>query len=121
MAACATRSLRGTTPILLVAIAAAGSACALPRGTAETPVVVEFRIDGLERHDEAEIIEVLATQELDRTPVPLVGPPWDALGRAIGRNVPPRLDADALAVDRRRVEAWLRERGHFSARVEDVS
>jgi translocation and assembly module TamA len=120
MAARATRSLLGPASVGLLAIAALASACALPRGTAESPAVMDFRIHGLEHHDEAEIIEVLATQSLDRTPVPLVGPLWDGLGRLIGRSTAPRLDADALLVDRRRVEAYLRERGYFGARVDEA-
>jgi translocation and assembly module TamA len=120
MAARATRSRPGPITIVLVAIVTAASACALPRGTAESPIVMDFRIVGLERHDEAELIDVLATQELDRTPVPIVGPLWDGFGRMFGTSGP-RLDPDALAVDRRRVEAYLRERGYFAARVGDAS
>jgi translocation and assembly module TamA len=120
MAARATRSRPGPITIVLVAIVTAASACALPRGTAESPVVMDFRIHGLDRHDEADLIAVLATQELERTPAPIIGPLWDALGWKIGRTAAPRLDADALSVDRRRVEAYLRERGHFEAKVEDV-
>lgn len=120
MAARATRSLPGPTSVVLLAITTLAAGCALPRGTADSPAVMNFDLEGLEHHEESEIIEVLATQELERTRIPLLGPPWDALGRLVGRSSAPRLDEEALATDRKRVEAYLRERGYFAARVEDV-
>jgi translocation and assembly module TamA len=78
--------------------------CLRARGTPEEPVVKGFEIDGVHAVDEDDLRSKLATH---------------ASGRSAWGDVY-RLDPDALAVDRRRIEAYYRERGHYEARVEDV-
>ena len=90
--------------VLALASALGATGCLRARGTPEEPVVAGFRVVGLHAVDEDALKEKLATQ----------GPS----GR-IWKDTS-RLDPDALAVDRRRIEAYLRERGYYQARVEAV-
>jgi translocation and assembly module TamA len=83
---------------------ALGTGCLRARGTPEEPVVVGFRLEGVHAVDGDALEAKLATRESGR---------W-------AWNEPARLDPDALAVDRRRVEAFYRERGYYDARVVDV-
>jgi translocation and assembly module TamA len=78
--------------------------CLRARGTAEEPVVVGFELDGVRSVDEDELKGKLATH---------------ASGRFAWSDAS-RLDPDALSVDRRRIEAFYRERGYYEASVEDV-
>jgi translocation and assembly module TamA len=89
---------------LALACALGTTGCLRARGTPEEPVIVAFRLEGVHAVDEDELRAKLATQ---------------ASGR-FAWNEPWRLDPDALAVDRRRVEAFYRERGYYEARVEEV-
>jgi translocation and assembly module TamA len=90
--------------VLALATALGAGGCLRARGTPEEPVVVDFRLEGVRSVDEDRLKEKLATQESGRFA-------WQDAWR---------LDPDALAVDRRRVEAFYRERGYYEARVEDV-
>lgn len=94
------------SPVLALALLAAlaASGCLRARGTPEEPVVVGFALEGVHAVDEDELAAHLATQQSGRWA-------WDE---------PSRLDPDALAADRRRVEAYYRERGYYAARVQDV-
>lgn len=90
--------------VLALATALGAGGCLRARGTPAEPVVVDFRIEGAEAIDEDDLREKLATRESGR---------WAWQDEV-------RLDPDALAVDRRRVEAYYRSRGYYEARVEDV-
>ena len=113
------RARRGAGALLACAAAAAG--CAHVRGTGEDPAVIELKLEGVHRFDPEAIIRKLATQESDRPPpVPIAGPVVFQ-GRALLGTVETRtLDPDQLAVDRRRVEAFYRERGYYDAKVTAV-
>ena len=89
----------------VLALAFALGGCLRARGTPEEPVVVAFEIAGARSVDEDDLRSKLATQVSGRFA-------W---------NDAWRLDPDALAVDRRRVEAYYRERGFYEARVDDVA
>ncbi len=95
--------IRGVA-VLALAFALGAAGCLRARGTAEEPVVVGFRIEGVRAVSEDALKEKLATH---------------ASGRFAWNEVS-RLDPDALAADRRRVEAYYRARGYYEARVEDV-
>jgi translocation and assembly module TamA len=122
------------------------AACAEVRGTADAPAVMRLELEGTRKLDAADIVPLIATQESERpAPIPILGPllyqlelalelPEDAppaqvpivgpvvrsLRVAVGGVDVRTLDPDALAVDRRRIEAFYRERGYYGARVEDV-
>jgi translocation and assembly module TamA len=87
---------------LVVALALGAGGCLRPRGTPEEPVVVEVRLDGVRSVSQDALRERLATQASGRWA-------WDE---------PHRLDPDALAADRRRVEAFYRDRGYYEAQAE---
>ncbi len=123
------------------------SGCVHIRGTAEQPAVFRVRFEGLQRLDADDLAEKLATHESDHSPpipiigpllhqisgarqrladleepppVPIVGPALYAL-RGTGQNtMVSLLDRDQLEVDRRRIEAYARERGYYDARVVDA-
>src|SRR6266542_504826 len=90
--------------VLALAFALGAGGCLRARGTPEEPVVVGFELEGVRAVDADALKSKLATQASGRFA-------WDEAWR---------LDPDALAVDRRRVEAYYRERGYYAARVEDV-
>lgn len=92
------RALSATSLLLLAA------GCLTSRGTAESPIVSSVRFEGVRALDEDALAEKLATH----------GP--EGLLRREGLP----LDTDALGVDRRRIEAWYRERGYYGARVTAV-
>lgn len=79
--------------------------CRTPRGTAEEPVVARLELRGVTAVDAGELAARLATRGPDCL-LGLFSCDWS------------RLDPDALAVDRRRVEAFYRERGYYRAAVE---
>jgi translocation and assembly module TamA len=83
-------------PLLL-----ASAGCLTGRGTAEAPIVSAVRLEGLRDLGGDQLEERLATHAPE--------------GLLLLEGHP--LDPDALAVDRRRVEAWCRARGHYRARV----
>lgn len=121
--------------------------CAQVRGTADAPAVTRLELTGTRKLESSEILPLIATQESERpapipilgpllyqlelalalpegappAKVPIVGPVVRAFRVAVGGVDVATLDPDALAVDRRRVEAFYRERGYYSARVEDVT
>lgn len=102
---------RRTTVVLALCLAAA--ACRSPhRKTARTGddpnagrVVQDVRIDGNRAFDDDDIVEVLAHRPFPR---------WPSKSYI-------HYDPLALRVDRKRIEAYYRERGYFSARVTDVT
>ncbi|WP_242341493.1 MULTISPECIES: outer membrane protein assembly factor [Anaeromyxobacter] len=97
--------------VVLVALLALGaSGCLRGRGTASEPIVTKVELTGVKALDAADIKAKLATQE------PAAPPGVTGLVARQGF----RLDPDALAVDRRRIEAYYRERGYYEARVEEV-
>lgn len=89
-------------PAALLLLAAPG--CLTGRGTADAPIVTDVRFEGVRSLDADALAEVLATHRPEGL-LRLEGAP---------------LDTDALSVDRRRVEAWYRERGYYGARVTGV-
>jgi translocation and assembly module TamA len=96
--------------VLVLGLALGAAGCVRGRGSPAEPYVDELRFRGVHSVDEDDLAEKLATQG----PVRRKG----ILGFVAKDRR--RLDPDALAVDRRRVEAYYRERGHYRARVEDV-
>jgi translocation and assembly module TamA len=100
----AARMPRRATVVAAAAAAALASGCLRARGTAEEPIVTKVTIEGAHALDPDAIKKGLATQE--------------PTGWVLKDGYP--LDPDALAVDRKRVEAFYRERGYYDARVEDV-
>ncbi len=130
---------------LLLAVLGAG--CVHIQGTAEQPAVFRVRFEGLKELDAGDLAERLATHESDHSPpIPIVGPllhqvagarqrlahldeppPVPILGPALyairssGKNtMVSLLDRDQLEVDRRRIEAYARDRGFYEARVRDA-
>lgn len=123
-----------------------GGGCVQIRGTADAPAVTRLELEGTHDLDGDDIVPLIATQESERpapvpilgpllyqlelllelppdappAQVPIVGPVVRAFRLAVGGVDVATLDADALAVDRRRVEAFYRERGYYGARVEEV-
>ncbi|ACG71415.1 surface antigen (D15) [Anaeromyxobacter sp. K] len=89
--------------VALLALSAAGCMAARAK-PGEEPVLYGLEIQGTHALDADDIAEKLATQPSDRWA-------WQEARR---------LDADALAVDRKRVEAYYRERGFYDAKVVDV-
>jgi translocation and assembly module TamA len=78
--------------------------CLTSRGTGDAPIVSSVHFVGVRALDEDALAERLATHRPE--------------GLLLLEGHP--LDSDALGVDRRRVEAWYRERGYYQARVTDV-
>jgi translocation and assembly module TamA len=98
-------------PAALLAIVALSGpvACGHARGTFERPALTKLELRGVESVEKGDLEEKLATQ----------GPTfWD---RVLFWRSLPRLDRDALSVDRRRIEAYYRERGYYGARVESMN
>ena len=118
--------------------------CVHIRGTPEQPAVFRVRFEGLKALDGDDLADRLATHESDHSPpipivgplmhqvagarqelahlekpppVPIVGPALYAL-RSSGKNtMVSLLDRDQVEVDRRRIEAYARDRGYYDARV----
>ncbi len=89
----------------LVALGAAG--CVRGVGTPQEPDVAKLELRGVTAVDRGEIVSKLATQGPVRRP---------GIAGVLVKDRQ-RLDPDALAVDRRRVEAFYRERGYYGARA----
>lgn len=96
--------MRPALAVHAAALALAGVALpgCLPRGTVGRPVVVALRIEGARAVPETEITPRLQTQPS---------------ARYLFTSEPQPYDEDVVAVDRRRIEAFYRSRGYFSARV----
>jgi translocation and assembly module TamA len=117
------------------------------RGTGDQPAVFHVRLSGLHHLDAGDLEQRLSTHESEHSlPIPIVGPlvhqvagarqelgqlqkppPVPIVGpmlyglRGSGKNtMVSLLDADQLALDRRRVEAYARDHGYYDARVTDV-
>jgi translocation and assembly module TamA len=102
--------VRRAAPALLVLLALGASGCLRGHGTASEPIVTKVELEGVRTFDADDIKAKLATQA--------PAAPGGVTGLVIRKGFP--LDPDALSVDRRRVEAYYRERGYYEARVEDV-
>jgi translocation and assembly module TamA len=134
--------------LVLAGVLLAASACVHIRGTVEQPAVFRIHIEGLKHLDPGDLEDRLATHGSSLSaPIPIVGPLIHQLGGArqqLGelKKPPPipilgpalyglrgsgnndmvaLLDPDQLAVDRRRVEAYCRERGYYDAKVLDAA
>jgi translocation and assembly module TamA len=81
--------------------------CSTPRGTADEPVITRLDLKGVEAVEAEELAEKLATHGPDCV-IWGIGCDWF------------RLDPDALSVDKRRIEAFYRERGYYGAVVDRV-
>jgi translocation and assembly module TamA len=81
--------------------------CSTPRGTGDEPVVTRLDLKGVKGVDAEALAQRLATH----------GPDCVLWGMGCDWF---RLDPDALSVDKRRVEAFYRERGYYGAAVERV-
>jgi translocation and assembly module TamA len=90
------------SPVLVLALALGATGCLRPRSTPGEPLVAEVRFDGVRAVRRDALAGRLATQ-------PTGFWVWDE---------PMRLDPDALAADRRRVEAFYRDNGYYEARAE---
>ncbi len=88
--------------VIALAFALGTGGCLRARGTPEEPVVTKFRLEGVRSVDADALKERLATQASGR---------WRW-------SEPKRLDPDALAADRRRVEAYYRARGYYEAKAD---
>ena len=88
----------------LAALLLLAAGCLTSRGTGDAPIVSSVRFVGVRALDEDALAERLATHRPE--------------GLLLLEGYP--LDSDALGVDRRRIEAWYRERGYYEARVTDV-
>jgi translocation and assembly module TamA len=95
---------------LALGLSLGAAGCTLGHGTAKEPAVDAVVLRGVRSVDGDELRAKLATHG------PLSRP--GALGFVLRERL--RLDPDALAVDKRRIEAFYRERGYYRARVEDV-
>ncbi len=112
---------RRSAGLLPLALAAGAAACAHVRGTPQAPAVIHVHIDGAHAVAESEIVAKLATHPSDRPPpLPIIGPIIFQTTLQLGGADIALLDPDALSADRRRVEAFYRQRGYYRARVEDV-
>jgi translocation and assembly module TamA len=94
----------------LIALTLGAAGCVRGRGTPQEPYVEALEFSGVSAVDEDDLAAKLATQgPVDR----------GGISGAVVKDRQ-RLDPDALATDRRRVEAFYREHGHYAARVTDV-
>jgi translocation and assembly module TamA len=84
--------------------------CVRGHGSAQEPFVSEVEFHGVSAVDADDLERKLATRGPVRRP--------GVTGAALKDRL--RLDPDALATDRRRVEAYFRERGYYEARVDRV-
>ena len=98
------------TAALALTLLLGTSGCIRGIGTPEEPLVDALALRGVRAVDEDDLAAKLATQG----PVPRPG-----IGGVLLKDRQ-RLDPDALSTDRRRIEAYYRERGYYAARVTDV-
>jgi translocation and assembly module TamA len=114
-------AVRRRAGLLALAFAAGSAGCARVQGTDAAPAVMRVRFEGVRAFDEEQIVAKLATHASDQPPrIPIAGPIIHQTKLQLGSVDVAVLDPDALAVDRRRIEAFYRERGYYEARVEDV-
>lgn len=97
-------------PALALALVLGAAGCVHGRGTPQEPLVAKLELRGVSAVDDDDLSARLATQG----PVSRPG-----ISGVVAKDRQ-RLDPDALATDRRRIEAYYRERGYYEARVEDV-
>ena len=102
--------VRRAAPALLLLLALGATGCLRGHGTASEPIVTKVELEGVKALDADDIKAKLVTQ------APTA--PGGVTGLVVRRGF--ALDPDALAVDRRRVEAYYRDRGYYEAHVEDV-
>jgi len=95
---------------LAFALSLGAAGCVRGHGSSQEPFVTGLDLRGVSAVDEDDLAEALATH----APAARAG----LLGVLVKDRQ--RLDPDALATDRRRIEAFYRERGYYEARVEDV-
>jgi translocation and assembly module TamA len=98
------------TAALVLAFTLGATGCVRGRGSPQEPFVAKLELRGVSAVDDDDLAEKLATQG----PVSRPG-----ISGVVVRDRQ-RLDPDALATDRRRIEAYYREHGYYEARVEDV-
>jgi translocation and assembly module TamA len=94
-------------PAALALALLSASGCVRGIGTAQEPLVDDLEVRGVRSVDKDDLVAKLATQ------APLARP--GVAGVVVKDRQ--RLDPDALATDRRRIEAYYRERGYYGARV----
>jgi translocation and assembly module TamA len=95
---------------LALGLSLGAAGCVRGHGSAAEPYVDEVDLRGVRAVDEDELASGLATH----------GPVSRSGVTGVILRDRQRLDPDALAVDRRRVEAFYRERGYYQARVEGI-
>ncbi|HEY6101222.1 MAG TPA: BamA/TamA family outer membrane protein [Anaeromyxobacter sp.] len=95
---------------LVVVLVLGAAGCVRGVGTPQEPFVEKLEFRGVRSVDEDDLAAKLATQG----PVSRTG-----ITGVLVKELQ-RLDPDALQTDRRRIEAYLRERGYYQARVESV-
>lgn len=95
---------------LALGLSLGAAGCVRGHGTPDEPYVDEVVLRGVRAVDEDELAAKLSTH----------GPVSHAGVKGVLLRDRQRLDPDVLGVDRRRVEAFYRERGYYRARVEDV-
>lgn len=96
--------------LLALALLAGASGCVRGTGTQQEPLVAALELRGVRSVDKDDLAAKLATQ----APVPRPGV------TGVLMKDRQRLEPDALPTDRRRIEAYYRERGYYRARVGDV-
>jgi translocation and assembly module TamA len=92
---------------LALALLSCAAGCVRGIGTQQEPDVDDVELRGVRSVDRDDLAAKLATQ----APVPRQG-----IAGVLVKDRQ-RLDPDALATDRRRIEAYYRERGYYAARV----
>jgi translocation and assembly module TamA len=92
--------VRRAAPALLLLLALGATGCLRGHGTASEPIVTKVELEGVKAFDADDIKAKLVTQ------APTA--PGGVTGLVVRRGF--ALDPDALAVDRRRVEAYYRDR-----------
>lgn len=111
------------TGLVLAAFGATRAAAAEAPGAAPRPgpVIVGLALRGMHAFDPQDIVAKLATQvSTGPLPIPIAGLPLFAIQRWFGTPAVYRVDPDALALDRRRIEAFYRERGYYDAQVAEA-
>ncbi len=96
---------------LALALSLGAAGCVRGHGSPQEPLVDEVDFRGVSAVDEDELAAGLATQAAVKRP---------GVSGVLLKDRQ-RLDPDALPTDRRRIEAFYRERGFYAARVEDAS
>jgi translocation and assembly module TamA len=95
---------------LALALLVGAAGCVRGVGTPQEPRVDALELRGVKSVDAEDLAAKLATQ----------GPVARPGVTGVLMKDRPRLDPDVLPIDRRRIEAYYRERGYYGARVEDL-